>query len=266
MNRQRIIRTLRLILAQLYSDSASATLIAKDAGVDVSRLNLDNSVQVIWDAIITEAINADLIDTLIQLALDEYPRNDDLRNAYTAYQQSITHDNQQEETLHILFSKAFRAEIDGDLGYAKELYTKIRRLEPEYPRLSMRIAALKTEMKESYVDRHGQVVFNLLRIEGPGGAGKTQSAFIFERNDTAISVGYWIDQMKNIQTSQRIVQSPISGKRDALIYQPLRYNVLWFRHTIRYISRKTRQENEIIRDNLLPYIKTKSNIGLWIVL
>ncbi|OQA40157.1 MAG: hypothetical protein BWY52_02935 [Chloroflexi bacterium ADurb.Bin325] len=61
------------ILANLYGTEAEARLVAKDAGLDLTRISFSGSAQVIWDAIVAEAHKQNKAPALIERARVDFP-------------------------------------------------------------------------------------------------------------------------------------------------------------------------------------------------
>lgn len=57
-----------------------------------------------------------------------------------------------------LYSQARQYYLRGDIGYALQLYSQVKQMSPNYPRIDIDIQAAKREMKKGYVDRYGIVV------------------------------------------------------------------------------------------------------------
>lgn len=80
------------VLANLYDTEAEeqARLVAKDVGLDLTRIPLNGSLQGIWDAIVTETHKQSKVPTLVTRALVDYAANPDLPAVlqdYLAWQQ-----------------------------------------------------------------------------------------------------------------------------------------------------------------------------------
>lgn len=76
---------LRKVLAGLFDNKADAAILARDAGLDTAYIAADGNISTYWDAILREARNQELTATLLQRALDRYPRNPDLRRLAQSY-------------------------------------------------------------------------------------------------------------------------------------------------------------------------------------
>ncbi len=63
-----------------------------------------------------------------------------------------------ENYLQILFSKATRLQIEGNLGEAIEIFRQIKAANPTYPRIDVTINSIETELKRGYVDQNGIVM------------------------------------------------------------------------------------------------------------
>jgi len=78
------------VLANLYDTEEQARIVAKDAGLDLTRIPLHGSAQIIWNAIVTEAHKQKAVQALVQRALVDYATNTDLPAVlqdYVAWQQ-----------------------------------------------------------------------------------------------------------------------------------------------------------------------------------
>ncbi|MEZ4865838.1 MAG: tetratricopeptide repeat protein [Caldilineaceae bacterium] len=86
MNPDRLtnLRALRSILTQLYPDESSARRIADDAGLNTQHIAFSARAIDSWHAILTEANSQNCIPALINIILDEYPNNLELRQACQA--------------------------------------------------------------------------------------------------------------------------------------------------------------------------------------
>jgi hypothetical protein len=69
---------LRNTLAKIYHDRAAAVIIAKEAGLDVSRLDLTGSSLARCHAIVEEATKQGRLGDLVRGALRAYPEDVDL--------------------------------------------------------------------------------------------------------------------------------------------------------------------------------------------
>ncbi len=75
------------VLANLYDTEAQARIVAKDAGLDLTRIPLSGSAQIFWDAIVTEAHKQNCMEALVQQARSEFPLNAELQATLQAIQQ-----------------------------------------------------------------------------------------------------------------------------------------------------------------------------------
>lgn len=78
------------VLANLYDTEAQARIVAKDAGLDLTRIPFNGSAQIVWDAIITEAHKQNKVQALVERARVDFASNTDLPVAlqdYLAWQQ-----------------------------------------------------------------------------------------------------------------------------------------------------------------------------------
>lgn len=77
-------RRLREALARLCDDPATTRMIAHDAGLDLSRIDLSGSSQVRWQAVIDEAVRQSRERSLIRRARSAYPADSALRDLHVA--------------------------------------------------------------------------------------------------------------------------------------------------------------------------------------
>lgn len=80
---------LRNVLANLYSDEASARRVVSDVGLEGRRISFSGHATNTWHAILKEAENTDKIEKLITVALGDYGTNSDLLSACETYQGRI---------------------------------------------------------------------------------------------------------------------------------------------------------------------------------
>lgn len=83
---------LRDVLSYLFDDEASASIVARDVGLDTRQIRSDGTIYHYWDAILNEARKQNLTDALLQYAIERYPRNPTLQKLaqrYWAAQQEI---------------------------------------------------------------------------------------------------------------------------------------------------------------------------------
>lgn len=73
--------TLHQVLAEIYSDEASARRVALEAGVDVSHVSWTPRMDNTWLSIVEEARRQELLYNLVDVVIGEYPRRHDLRLA-----------------------------------------------------------------------------------------------------------------------------------------------------------------------------------------
>jgi len=67
-----------------------------------------------------------------------------------------------------LFREATHHQVQGDLGYALQLYRLVQQLDSTYPRIDATIGAVEREMRAPYVDQHGYVSEQrLMRFPAP---------------------------------------------------------------------------------------------------
>jgi hypothetical protein len=84
-----------------------------------------------------------------------------------------------------LFREAAHQQIEGDLGYALQLFRQVKELDPNYPRIDVTIAAVEREIGAPYVDRYGRVrERGVLGVPSPAPARPIQAARAGRR--------YWI--------------------------------------------------------------------------
>lgn len=80
------------VLANLYDTDAQARIVGKDADLDLTRIPLNGSAQIIWDAIVTEAQKQNKVKALVERARVDYATNTDLPDVlqeYLAWQQAV---------------------------------------------------------------------------------------------------------------------------------------------------------------------------------
>jgi hypothetical protein len=75
--RDRVTRT-RQVLAALFTDRQRAQLLASDAGLDLSRIDLAGAPVVFWRNILDEAERQGRVDALLELAIKQVPARRDL--------------------------------------------------------------------------------------------------------------------------------------------------------------------------------------------
>lgn len=85
MREENPLRNLRDLLAALYPDEATARRVATDAGLDERRIAFIGSAINIWHAIVSEAVKADKVTDLLQIALADYGANRALQAAYQTW-------------------------------------------------------------------------------------------------------------------------------------------------------------------------------------
>ncbi|MCB0065256.1 MAG: hypothetical protein KDE19_24195, partial [Caldilineaceae bacterium] len=81
-------RQLRTILAQFYPDESSIRRIAADAGLDLSRVTLNNHPTNDWHKVLDEAEFVNQFDALLGVVEDEYAANVDLQRICDTYRQA----------------------------------------------------------------------------------------------------------------------------------------------------------------------------------
>lgn len=87
-------RQLRTILAQFYPDESSIRRVAADAGLDLSRVTLNNHSTNDWHRVLDEAEFVYRLDTLLDVVAEEYATNPDLQRICDTYRQAAKHCNQ----------------------------------------------------------------------------------------------------------------------------------------------------------------------------
>jgi hypothetical protein len=83
--------SLRGILAELYPDADDARRLADDAQISVSSINFNGPAENVWQNTLTQAINEGRFAELLQIAIDEYPKNNKLLMAAWTYKQDSEH-------------------------------------------------------------------------------------------------------------------------------------------------------------------------------
>jgi V8-like Glu-specific endopeptidase len=72
---------LRTILANLYPTVSDARLVVKDARLDQTRIEFSNKGITTWNSILEYANQREKVDDVIKRALDEFPENEQLKDA-----------------------------------------------------------------------------------------------------------------------------------------------------------------------------------------
>jgi Effector-associated domain 1 len=65
-------RRLRVTLAGLYDKSSGARIVARDVGLDHTRINFDGASQACWQEVIDEAVKHNLVVSLVVRARSDY--------------------------------------------------------------------------------------------------------------------------------------------------------------------------------------------------
>lgn len=84
-------RQLRALLAELYPTRADLTRVAHDAGVPLALVALGSSALNDWDAVLHEAVKQQIVDSLLDVARQEYLHNcalAEISTAVAAFQQA----------------------------------------------------------------------------------------------------------------------------------------------------------------------------------
>ncbi len=89
MSNPNYLANLRNILAKLYPDDASMRRVASDAGLNTTRIAFGSSAINNWYEILAEAQRANQVNALLNVALHEYPTNQEFRKAFFAYRASV---------------------------------------------------------------------------------------------------------------------------------------------------------------------------------
>ena len=79
------LRALRIALCDLFDNPASVKVLMDDAGIDATRVNYSGRIDNVWHNVLAEARRVNKIETMVQLALEQYKGNAKLTNAYQAY-------------------------------------------------------------------------------------------------------------------------------------------------------------------------------------
>ncbi len=87
MHRHELIQQLRDLCADLYGDASNARRVASDVGMDLSRITFQGSAQVIWQALVEEAIRQQRVAALVALVRQEFLQNDQVTAAAMLYEQ-----------------------------------------------------------------------------------------------------------------------------------------------------------------------------------
>lgn len=84
---------LQNVLARLYADEASVRRVADQAGIGLARVRLGNGALDNWHAVLAEAQRVEAVEHIIQVAVDEYGMNQELRAAVEKYRRQA-HESQ----------------------------------------------------------------------------------------------------------------------------------------------------------------------------
>lgn len=68
-------------LAVLYSDKKDIQRVARGAGLDPVFIDLDGKPITVWNEVLQEAKKRTRIDSIVKVALEEYPEHEDLKRA-----------------------------------------------------------------------------------------------------------------------------------------------------------------------------------------
>lgn len=74
-------RQLRDALCLLYPGSRQASIVLRDVGIDLARLDLSGAPLEVWYLAIDETEKQGQLDALVRRALEDYPQSQQLRNA-----------------------------------------------------------------------------------------------------------------------------------------------------------------------------------------
>ena len=88
MDDQTALVRLRNVLAELYSDEPGSRRVVADAGLDARHIGFSNRAVDNWQAILEQATKAAQLDSLVNVALAEFEKNDELQEAWRACRQS----------------------------------------------------------------------------------------------------------------------------------------------------------------------------------
>jgi hypothetical protein len=83
-----ILADLRDVLVTLYSDEVSIQRVMADAGLTPARIKFNVAVLDVWHLVLTEAVNAGRMETLLVIVEREYAGNSKLRAACIAWRQA----------------------------------------------------------------------------------------------------------------------------------------------------------------------------------
>lgn len=81
-------RQLRTILVQFYPDESSIRRVVDDAGVNLSRISLNNGVENDWHRILKEAELVNRLDELLAVVEEDYSTNSEWQHIYIGYRQA----------------------------------------------------------------------------------------------------------------------------------------------------------------------------------
>lgn len=85
MDERQALAQLRATLADLYPDLGNIRRIVDDAGLDDTKINFGGPATDVWHSVLQEARKVSGVEELVQIALEEYPRNRALPAAWENY-------------------------------------------------------------------------------------------------------------------------------------------------------------------------------------
>jgi len=86
-SRPKNFRKLRQLLSALYIEKASQQRVASDAQLDAAKINFSDIPENSWDAILKEALKRDKLKGLMNIVLEEYPENEQLKQWLDEFQE-----------------------------------------------------------------------------------------------------------------------------------------------------------------------------------
>ncbi len=83
-------RRLRVALARLYDKSSAARIVARDVGLDHTRINFDRAAQDCWQEVIDEAVKHNLVVSLVVRARSDYQADSALQAIHSELDRSVS--------------------------------------------------------------------------------------------------------------------------------------------------------------------------------
>ncbi|MEM7534912.1 MAG: effector-associated domain EAD1-containing protein [Chloroflexota bacterium] len=85
MSKEQSFKRLREMLAEIYTNANDINIVARDAGINVERINLDENPNIVWQAVLDEAHHADKIVELLDIAREGYRNLGELCDTYLSF-------------------------------------------------------------------------------------------------------------------------------------------------------------------------------------